>query len=36
MGEASQVLDPLDFEEEIAEQDPPDISHKSQIVRSKF
>src|ERR1700728_3133023 len=34
MGKAGQVLDPLDFEEETAEQDPLNISHKSQIVHS--
>jgi len=31
-GEAGQVLDLLDFDEETAEQNPPDMSHKSQIV----
>ena len=33
-GKAGQVPDPLDFEEGTAEQDPLNISHKSQIVCS--
>jgi len=32
--EAGQVLNLLDFDEETAEQNPPDMSHKSQIVSS--